>query len=70
MGSLTAGNAAKGDQMVFVLGSFLFLVLRRQRDAKIGIRWSIVGLVVIGLDEKEKGGVLRTKRRSCARMGQ
>lgn len=49
MGFLKAGEAARGDRMVFVPGCFHHLVLRRQGEpVAAGNRWKLVGLVALG----------------------
>ncbi|KAK4133862.1 hypothetical protein BT67DRAFT_32895 [Trichocladium antarcticum] len=49
MGFLKAGEAARGDRMVFVPGCFHHLVLRRQGEpVTSGTRWKLVGLVALG----------------------
>jgi hypothetical protein len=61
MGLLGAGEAARGDKLVFVPGCFHHLVLRRQADTKMGNRWKLVGLVTMGLDKRKKGGCSATE---------
>ncbi|KAG7286822.1 hypothetical protein NEMBOFW57_009139 [Staphylotrichum longicolle] len=53
MGFLKAGEAARGDYMVFVPGCFHHLVLRSLgRDN----RWKLVGLVAMGTDRTKQAG--------------
>jgi hypothetical protein len=61
MGLLGAGEAARGDKLVFVPGCFHHLVLRRQADTKMENRWKLVGLVTMGLDKRKKGGCSATE---------
>ncbi|KAK4040174.1 heterokaryon incompatibility protein-domain-containing protein [Parachaetomium inaequale] len=57
MGFLRAGEAVKGDSVVFVPGCFHHLVLRRQGEGKTtGSWWKLVGLVAMGTDKLQKAG--------------
>ncbi|KAK3333071.1 heterokaryon incompatibility protein-domain-containing protein [Cercophora scortea] len=60
MGYLRAGQAARGDRIVFVPGCFHHLVLRRlhphTRPAAEGTRWKLVGLLTMGQASWSKGG--------------
>jgi hypothetical protein len=48
IGFLRAGEAVKGDRLVFMTGCFHHLVLRRQgQTTENSIRWKLVGLVAM-----------------------
>jgi hypothetical protein len=47
---VTAGEAVKGDQLVFVPDCFHHLVLRsREHTTETSIRWKLVGLVALSM---------------------
>lgn len=57
MGFLRAGDATKGDRLVYVPGCFHYLLLRRsRRTAENSIRWKLVGLVEMGTGLTQAGG--------------
>jgi hypothetical protein len=57
MGFLKAGEAGVGDRIVTVPGCYNHLNLRRQ-DLVAGVRWKLVGLIVMGTTNK-------TSKASC-----
>jgi hypothetical protein len=57
MGYLKAGEAARGDRIVFVPGCFHHLLLRRQPLGRhASVRWKLVGLVAFGTEEARERG--------------
>ncbi|KAK0710523.1 heterokaryon incompatibility protein-domain-containing protein [Apiosordaria backusii] len=69
MGVLMAGEAARGDQLVFVPGCYHHLVLRRQNINGGYVRCSLVGLVALGLPENERNPYTEAQWTQCEREG-
>ncbi|KAL2134482.1 hypothetical protein VTI74DRAFT_11665 [Chaetomium olivicolor] len=62
MGFLKAGEAARGDRIVFVPGCFHHLVLRKHgRTTSGGVQWRLVGLVAMGTNKRKRGGCAEKK---------